>query len=95
MYFKEKELVKSPEFQKKEVPMSRQVPDKFIQVTITKKKHKPSGGETAKDGEMNSKMYRLGALKFFEDSKWTQVKIFFNKGQIVRSKNQTLYYGRV
>ena len=67
--FSEKELIKSPEFQKKEVPLPKK-PDKFIQVTITKKQ-KPTvkTTEKSKDGdELNSKMYRLGALKFFDEN---------------------------
>ena len=70
----EKELIKSPEFQKKELPKT----DKFIQVTITKKpkvepskktSHSSPKSKPLKKGELSSKMYRLGALKFFEDEK--------------------------
>ena len=72
--FSEKELIKSPEFQKKELPKT----DKFIHVTITKKpkvepsqktSHSSSKSQPLKKGELSSKMYRLGALKFFEDEK--------------------------
>ena len=65
----EKELIKSPEFQKKEVPLPKK-PDKFIQVTITKKQKPPvKTTEKSKDKtELNSKMYRLGALKFFDEN---------------------------
>ena len=70
----EKELIKSPEFQKKELPKT----DKFIHVTITKKpkvepsqktSHSSPKSKPLKKGELSSKMYRLGALKFFEDEK--------------------------
>ena len=74
LMFSEKELIKSPEFQKKELPKT----DKFIHVTITKKpkvepsqktSHSSPKFKPLKKGELSSKMYRLGALKFFEDEK--------------------------